>query len=302
MARPSLFTNRKFIRLSRLLGGKYKAAGVLEMIWYHAYEDGDARLGSAEDIEYSVGWDGEPGELVTALLRCGCNGPGFIEEVADFPGQFMVHDLMDHAPSYVLQRAVKERERKIPKTCGQCGAEYRSASQTSVYCTDRCRVAAHRERHRSASDTDCNGTVTDSNVTVTVRNTTPAPAPAPAHRNKKHVFSPSEQRESNYALPGFGELWKLWPRGENKEGAGKAYKALSKADRDEALHGAPPYLAEKARTGESVPYLSTYLNQGRWRDLKTKKLDDGGAAESERKYQEAVKRQSGGGSGNLFAN
>ena len=105
MARPSLFTHRKFIKLSRLLGTMYQAAGVLEMIWHHAYQDGDPRLGDGEDIEYMIGWDGPPGKCVDALVEA-----GFLD--IDEAGMVWVHDLDDHAPAYVKKRKAREAERK----------------------------------------------------------------------------------------------------------------------------------------------------------------------------------------------
>jgi hypothetical protein len=105
MARPSLFTHRKFIKLSRLLGTPYQAAGVLEMIWHHAYQDGDPRLGDVDDIEYMIGWDGPPGRCVDALVEA-----GFLD--VDESGMVTVHDLDDHAPEYVKKRKAREAERK----------------------------------------------------------------------------------------------------------------------------------------------------------------------------------------------
>ena len=104
MARPSLFTHRKFTRLARLLGKRYRAVGVLEMVWAHAYQDGDDRLGTVEDLEFMVDWDGEPGECATALVES-----GFLDLV---DGELFVHDLFDHAPDYVRKRRSREDERR----------------------------------------------------------------------------------------------------------------------------------------------------------------------------------------------
>ena len=105
MARPSLFTHRKFIRLSRILGASYKAVGVLESIWHHAYQDGDPTLGTAEDVEFMIQWDGESGACAAALVETefleACDGECLL-----------VHDLADHAPDYVLGRYQKEAQRR----------------------------------------------------------------------------------------------------------------------------------------------------------------------------------------------
>lgn len=143
MARPSLFSHRKFTRLSRMLGAPYKAAGVLEVIWHHAYQDGDPRVGTSEDVEFMVGWDGEPGACVAALVDA-----GFLDR--DEAGELSVHDLEHHAPEYVKARARKERQRSRQRD--EAGTEPNPSRDATVTVTGR--------------DRDCHPT--------------PAPAPAPA--------------------------------------------------------------------------------------------------------------------------
>jgi hypothetical protein len=92
-----------------MLGTQYAAVGVLEIIWHHAYQDGDPRLGTAEDVEFMVGWDAQAGTCAAALVEC-----GFLD--ADANGELSVHDLEDHAPDYVKARARKERQRKKSRT------------------------------------------------------------------------------------------------------------------------------------------------------------------------------------------
>jgi hypothetical protein len=126
MARPGFIHHRKFKRLSRALGSPALARGCLEMLWDTCYEAGDDYLGTAEDVELSAYWDGEPGVLCEALLTAGGEGnPGFIEEVSGRPGHYRVHDLYDHAPEYVQKRMAREAER-IAK--GQTISEIRSAA------------------------------------------------------------------------------------------------------------------------------------------------------------------------------
>lgn len=105
MARPGLWTHRKFRRLARLLGATYKAVGVLETLWAGAYADGDPRVGSAEDVEFAVGWDGEEGACAAALLEA-----GFLDQDED--GELVIHDLFDHAPDYVRKRLSREEQRR----------------------------------------------------------------------------------------------------------------------------------------------------------------------------------------------
>jgi len=108
MARPTLWTHRKFIRLTRLLGARYRAIGVLECIWRPAYESGDPCIGDSDDVEDYAGWDGEPGELVTVLVKA-----GFLDRLDD--GSLAVHDLDDHCPEYVRSRKRMEKYRKKVK-------------------------------------------------------------------------------------------------------------------------------------------------------------------------------------------
>lgn len=178
MARPSLFSHRKFTRLSRMLGAAYKAAGVLEVIWHHAYQDGDPRVGTAADIEFMVGWDGAAGDCARALIEC-----GFLDERDDC--ELVVHDLDDHAPEYVKARSRKERQRRRERE--QTGTEPRTERDTTVT------VTGH--------DRDCHPT--------------PAPAPAPtpidASPNGEACSEPedSEPPILTYPVVGSPDEWGL---------------------------------------------------------------------------------------------
>jgi hypothetical protein len=121
MARPSLFTHRKFAALGARFGSQITAAGVLELLWHRAYNDGDPVLGFPEAIEFAIGWQGEPGECVSALLDV-----GFLETTAD--GLLAVHDLFDHAPNYVRKRRAREIARKNTTTNHQTADSDRSLS------------------------------------------------------------------------------------------------------------------------------------------------------------------------------
>jgi hypothetical protein len=189
MARPGLTLNRKFKRLSRALDaavapgfGLILARGVLEALWEPSYETGDPYIGDPMDVEARVGWSGAEGALCTALLAAG--GPehaGFIEEGGSpwWPdgkrGMFRIHDLLDHMPEYVFGRRAYEQERRKGKICDHCGAEYRSKSKASKYCSNACRTAAHRERATEGDGEERNSCVTEPNGDAP-----PAPALAPA--------------------------------------------------------------------------------------------------------------------------
>lgn len=147
MARPSLFRHRKFSKLSRLLGSRVLALGALEMLWMTCYESGDDRVGSAADIAYTIGWTDRRIDIAAAMLDA-----GFLDRDETTPDGFLVHDLLDHAPDYVIKRWRRERE--------------------------RCERGAHKRHERAAVRpvTAERRTVTAERRTVT---STPSPAPAP---------------------------------------------------------------------------------------------------------------------------
>lgn len=93
------------------------ARGALELLWEGCYENGDDYIGTAEDIEAMVGWQGESGVLTRALVDAGQpEGPGFIDPCeSEAVGRVMtyrVHDLWHHAPDYVAKRRKREMARQ----------------------------------------------------------------------------------------------------------------------------------------------------------------------------------------------
>lgn len=113
MGRPGLSANRKFKRLARTLGCPCLARGVLELMWDTCYESGDEFLGDAQDVADAAQWKGEPDVLVKALWEAGGEGrAGFIEDCPDEPGNYICHDLWDHAPEYVEKRFKRELARR----------------------------------------------------------------------------------------------------------------------------------------------------------------------------------------------
>jgi hypothetical protein len=207
MGRPGMMLHRKTRRLARELDefqagfGPVLARGVLELLWDGCYENGDAYLGDATDVEARAGWGGRAGVLVTALVEAGGPGhAGFIDEGGTSgwpegePGTYRVHDLFDHCPDYVAGRQRREDERKKEKVCLGCGAIYRSPDPRAKYHSHACRTAAWRNRHEprdGSSDgvTDGDGVRRNGGTTVTHGDGTPAPAPAP-YTGKREEASP----------------------------------------------------------------------------------------------------------------
>ena len=265
MARPSLFTHRKFVRLSRLLGAAYKAAGVLETLWHHAYQDGEPRLGSAEDVEYMIGWDGEPGACADALLET-----GFLEECA---GGLMIHDLADHAPDYVLGRYQKEAERR--------GI---TLSRNDVREILRGNLVLRQSKDKTWTveelSQDCLPT--------------PAPAPAPAH--KKESPTDSLARKKAKYPDEFEQFWKAYPKKKSKADAAKAWKQTKK-DRppiDDLLSKLDELMSSKEWQkdgGQWIPYPATWIRAGGWDDeTKTSTRQGGKYAREETDYDAALYR------------
>jgi hypothetical protein len=119
MARQGLTQHRKFLSLSERLDelfpgfGVLLARGALELLWEPAYEAGDDVVGFSADVERRAHWKGPAGELTAALEAAGGPGfPGFIEPHPELDGIYVIHDLFDHAPEYVVKRWEKERKRK----------------------------------------------------------------------------------------------------------------------------------------------------------------------------------------------
>jgi hypothetical protein len=106
-----------------MLGRKHTAVGVLELLWHSTYESGNEIIGDALDVATITDWDGDPQELVRMLMDAGgTSGDGFIElvpaserseagEAGKAGAIYRVHDLWDHAPRYVRNRAKREIER-----------------------------------------------------------------------------------------------------------------------------------------------------------------------------------------------
>lgn len=145
MARPTLFTHRKFLKLSKLLGSDVVALGHLEFIWNAAGQSGDPALGNTEAVELVAHWRGDAGELVKALTEC-----RFIDVRDD--GCFEIHDYWHHAPEYVGSRHVREAERRREKVCEGCRRVYFSTDPRSRYCCAACRTRGYRDRKRDGRD------------------------------------------------------------------------------------------------------------------------------------------------------
>lgn len=193
MARPCLNNSVKFKRLVQILRvPRPHARGYLECLWEVAYEHGDPLIGDANAVEASAEWPGEPGVLFDALLSCGGQGrSGFIEESAEHPGQYQIHDLWDHAPEYVRKRHHRE--------------ETRRATGTTIS-DQRRRAAAAKHRQTSQNgdnhlQTDANGSRLQTNGgqrrTTATNGAPPTPAPILGEESPNNPSCPEPPSEAS---------------------------------------------------------------------------------------------------------
>src|SRR5262245_15611804 len=195
MARPGLHVHPKFRRLVHLLNEpEAHCRGYLECLWEVGYEAGNPVLGDATDVELAARYPGAPGRLCKALLEC-----RLIDDVTDVSvtsvtpvtavTRYQIHDLFDHAPEYVRDRARYELERQKEKRCVTCGNVYHSKQAHARYCTNACKQASYRKRvsasadHVTSDDADPDPTL--QTVTICYGPPAPAPAPAPTPINKE---------------------------------------------------------------------------------------------------------------------
>lgn len=100
------FTSPKTVRLSGLLGVGSETLPL--RLWCHVAKhharDGVLAGYSAQEVESFVGWRGDPGKAVEAMLRV-----GFLEETN---GGFVVHDWLEHQ-GHIW--ALKKRNKRVAK-------------------------------------------------------------------------------------------------------------------------------------------------------------------------------------------
>lgn len=203
MARPTLFTHRKYLRLIHDLGEPEPLVlGCLELMWNAAYQTGDPLLGDETDVELAAKWPGGKGIFCAALHK-----QGFLDRLED--GRFQVHDLLDHAPEYVASRARREEERRKEKVCAnpECKQVFHSSEAHARYCSDACKQEGYRLRKnervtegcyaapsqdaaptpiKQGVVTECDEGLRNSYEPVTSCYAPPAPAPAPAPKEEEH--------------------------------------------------------------------------------------------------------------------
>jgi hypothetical protein len=105
MALNSLFTNKKFLRLARVLNiPEPHILGYLEFLWHSTYANCDPNIGDSIDVEVAARWNGEAGILTKALKDV-----GFIDKVKS-RSEYIVHDWLDHVPPYVRKKLARKSQ------------------------------------------------------------------------------------------------------------------------------------------------------------------------------------------------
>lgn len=194
MARQGLHQHRKFLRLADRLGGVALARGVLEMLWEPAYDSADDFLGDAADIHLRCG---RPAGLTAEGLAGALFETGFIDEDANRPAQYRIHDLFDHAPDAVAKRATREAERMARgKTLSQMRAEFGRKGG---------RISKRKQMKTFASGHQANVGGHQANVGSPQANlSTPTPTPSPSPSLKRLV----EQGSTDARVAEVFEHWK----------------------------------------------------------------------------------------------
>ncbi len=179
MARASLFQNKKFKRLVRLLNlPRPYVVGLLETMWHPCYDTGDPTFATEAELEAAAEWPGEPGFFAKSVTEVGLVDAERYGNDDENSLRWVIHDFWDHAPKGTNSRMDRELLRKSLRTCVTCGGEYRSSDPRSKYCSNSCRQKSYRENSTQIV-TDAGKKVTDQlrNVTDVLRTVTPLPTP-----------------------------------------------------------------------------------------------------------------------------
>lgn len=126
------------------------AVGALECVWAVGYSAGCPTVGGPEEVEAICEWQGAKGSLCAAMVEA-----GFLDEESD--GSLTIHDLYDHAPSYVQKRMKSEARRKA---AGTTLSELRRDAATARWEKNRA-----KQKKNSSIQTDATGIHMNANGT-----------------------------------------------------------------------------------------------------------------------------------------
>lgn len=241
-------------KLARLLGVSLPAAvGHLHYLWWWTLDfaqDGTLEKFDGYDLADAMQWDGDPNQLVEALISA-----GYIDDTED---GLVIHDWKDYAGK-LLERRAKDRARK------------RAASE----------AASSPQDFRGNSDgNDEESAETPSASFVTVPNSTLPNQTVHDSTLPNSTMTPPEAQTLQERR--FAEFWKAYPKKVGKASCLKAWKKLKPTaelfDHIMAALEAQKHTEQWRRDGgRFIPNPLTWLNQGRWDDEPTE-VSTGGAA------------------------
>lgn len=234
-------------KLARLLGVSLPAAvGHLHYFWWWALDfaqDGTLEKYDGYDLADAMQWDGDPDQLVEALISA-----GYIDDTDD---GLMIHDWGEYAGK-LLERRAKDRARK------------RAAAEAA---------GVPQNFRRSSDGNDEESGETPSASFVTNQPTVPN---QPNTTNSTNHTEPTTPTGDAQALQErrFAEFWKAYPKKVGKASCLKAWKKL-KPTAELYEHIMTALEAQKRSkqwqrdAGQYIPNPLTWLNQGRWDDEPT---------------------------------
>lgn len=211
---------------------------------------------TSRDLSTAVRWPGDPEKLVAALLECGGEGPGFLEEV---DGVLILHDWREKQEYFAQAeerwrgREKKRRQRLSPKRPPGKGDKNGTKSHACP-----------------PTEGDMAGTMSPQSPPLEKRRED--------QRREDQDTPPTPQR----GMDGFDAFWKLYPKHAGKKAALKAWTHLNPSPnlQDRILAAIRVQLTWPQWTkegGQFIPHPTTWLNQARWDDESPTPLKEHGA-------------------------
>lgn len=234
-------------KLARLLGVSLPAAvGHLHYFWWWALDfaqDGTLEKYDGYDLADAMQWDGDPDQLVEALISA-----GYIDDTDD---GLMIHDWGEYAGK-LLERRAKDRARK------------RAAAEAA---------GVPQNVRRSSDGNDEESEETPSASFVTNQPTVPNQPNTTNSTNRTEPTTPTSDAPTLQERR-FAEFWKAYPKKVGKAGCLKAWKKLKPTAElfDQIMATLETQKKSEQWTregGRFIPNPLTWLNQGRWDDEPT---------------------------------
>jgi hypothetical protein len=295
----------KVIKAARILKVSIPAViGHLHLLWWWCLEyapDGEIGCFDAEDIAIAIGWEGDAGDFINALVHCGKkDGKGFLDRDGD---SLSIHDWEEHCGKDYEKRQ-KEAERlrgirekkkeqqtahqEIPAngnddtheqeekdTCRQyeddaysVRTQYDFERTTDVHGEKEKEKEKEKENTKNlgqgdAVDPNANGEVESQNFQETR-------VGQPQDGEKPEKIAGNGEKEFAYP-PVFEEFWAAYPRKVAKRESYIAWKgeATNADKRTEALQAAKNYAAyviKNKKDPEYILHAKTFMHKERWRD------------------------------------